>query len=271
MIHLALVAIGGAIGAGCRHLVNLAALRLFGPGYPGRNARGECDRRPPDGACSPAISRSNIREAGRGCGSSSPTGILGGFTTFSAFSLDAVLLWERGDIVAAVVYVLLSVVLSIGALARRPRRSCGPSHEGCRDEDASTATRPASGSTAGSSSTIRALASAICKSSSAPARCASMARVSKPRRGLPPDRRSACRRSRRPISARRAGAASQGERPRGAGGCDPARGCRRDRAEQAVRPRGAGRLGPDPPRRPDARILHRPAGAKAAARPPARP
>ena len=44
------------------------------------------------------------------------TGILGGFTTFSAFSLDAVLLWERGDIIGAALYVLLSVVLSIGAL-----------------------------------------------------------------------------------------------------------------------------------------------------------
>ena len=34
MLHLGLVALGGAIGAGCRHLVNLAALRLFGPAFP---------------------------------------------------------------------------------------------------------------------------------------------------------------------------------------------------------------------------------------------
>ena len=44
------------------------------------------------------------------------TGILGGFTTFSAFSLDVVLLWERGEALGAFVYVLLSLVLSIGAL-----------------------------------------------------------------------------------------------------------------------------------------------------------
>jgi len=44
------------------------------------------------------------------------TGILGGFTTFSAFSLDAVLIWERGDPAAALAYVAASVVLSIGAL-----------------------------------------------------------------------------------------------------------------------------------------------------------
>ncbi len=41
------------------------------------------------------------------------TGILGGFTTFSAFSLDAVRLYEGGEAGAAVIYVLASVVLSI--------------------------------------------------------------------------------------------------------------------------------------------------------------
>jgi CrcB protein len=44
------------------------------------------------------------------------TGILGGFTTFSAFSLDAVLLWERGEIGPAAAYVAASVLLSIAGL-----------------------------------------------------------------------------------------------------------------------------------------------------------
>ncbi len=44
------------------------------------------------------------------------TGILGGFTTFSAFSLDAALLWERGAAGAAATYVAGSVVLSIAAV-----------------------------------------------------------------------------------------------------------------------------------------------------------
>jgi CrcB protein len=44
------------------------------------------------------------------------TGVLGGFTTFSAFSLDAVLLWERGEIVSASAYVAGSVLLSIAGL-----------------------------------------------------------------------------------------------------------------------------------------------------------
>ena len=44
------------------------------------------------------------------------TGILGGFTTFSAFSLDTALLIERGDWVGAGAYMVGSVVLSAGAL-----------------------------------------------------------------------------------------------------------------------------------------------------------
>jgi fluoride exporter len=44
------------------------------------------------------------------------TGILGGFTTFSAFSLDAALLYERGQLGLAAAYVIASVALSIGGL-----------------------------------------------------------------------------------------------------------------------------------------------------------
>ncbi|GAA0735488.1 MULTISPECIES: fluoride efflux transporter CrcB [Sphingomonas] len=45
------------------------------------------------------------------------TGILGGLTTWSTFSLDAVALWERGEAPMAVGYVLSSLVLSLGVLA----------------------------------------------------------------------------------------------------------------------------------------------------------
>jgi fluoride exporter len=44
------------------------------------------------------------------------TGLLGGFTTFSAFSLDTALLIERGDWGSAALYILASVVFSVGAL-----------------------------------------------------------------------------------------------------------------------------------------------------------
>lgn len=56
----------------------------------------------------------------RGMGHLSPflmTGVLGGFTTFSAFSLDAFLLWQDGLPGQAAAYVALSVALSIGGLA----------------------------------------------------------------------------------------------------------------------------------------------------------
>jgi CrcB protein len=45
------------------------------------------------------------------------TGLLGSFTTFSAFSLETMAMIERGQIWQAGVYILLSVFLSIGALA----------------------------------------------------------------------------------------------------------------------------------------------------------
>jgi CrcB protein len=44
------------------------------------------------------------------------TGFLGGFTTFSAFSLDAALMWERSDYAALGAYVTGSVLFSIAAL-----------------------------------------------------------------------------------------------------------------------------------------------------------
>ncbi len=45
------------------------------------------------------------------------TGLLGGFTTFSAFSLDALTMWQRGETAQAALYVLLSVVFSLAAAA----------------------------------------------------------------------------------------------------------------------------------------------------------
>jgi CrcB protein len=44
------------------------------------------------------------------------TGIIGGFTTFSTFSLETCLLYERGELGAAVLYMIVSVVVGVGAL-----------------------------------------------------------------------------------------------------------------------------------------------------------
>jgi CrcB protein len=116
MQALALVFLGGGLGAAARHLFNLGAGRLFGVGFPwgtlGVNMIGGL-----------AMGLLTAWLAARYQGTNEPlrlflaTGILGGFTTFSAFSLDAVVLWQRGDTGAAAAYVAASVILSIGALA----------------------------------------------------------------------------------------------------------------------------------------------------------
>jgi CrcB protein len=115
MNHLLIVAAGGGIGAGLRHLANLAALRLFGPGFPWGTVFVNI-------AGSLAMGLLVGWLARRSGGSTIEirlflaTGILGGFTTFSAFSLDFAMLWERGAIASAAGYVMGSVVLSIAGI-----------------------------------------------------------------------------------------------------------------------------------------------------------
>ena len=110
---LSQVALGGAIGASLRYLSNVSAMRIFGPGFPYGtlfvNILGSF-----------AMGVLIVALAKKGCTHLAPllmTGILGGFTTFSAFSLDSFTLWERGDITTALAYVAGTVILSLGALA----------------------------------------------------------------------------------------------------------------------------------------------------------
>jgi CrcB protein len=109
---LAQVALGGAIGASARYLTNVAVMRGIGPGFPWAtvivNVLGSF-----------LMGVLVVWLAERGAMRLAPflmTGILGGFTTFSAFSLDAVALWERGAAGQALAYVAGSVVLSLAAL-----------------------------------------------------------------------------------------------------------------------------------------------------------
>jgi fluoride exporter len=114
MMHTLIVALGGGIGAALRHLTGLAALRLFGPSFPwgtfAVNILGSF------------LMGLLVELLARRFGASAEmrlflaTGILGGYTTFSAFSLDTIVLWERGALLLAAGYVVASVVLSIGAL-----------------------------------------------------------------------------------------------------------------------------------------------------------
>ncbi len=109
---LAQVALGGAIGASARYLTNVAVLRGIGPGFPWATALVNI-------LGSFLMGVLVVWLAERDAMRLAPflmTGILGGFTTFSAFSLDAVALWERGEPMLAAAYVGGSVVLSLAAL-----------------------------------------------------------------------------------------------------------------------------------------------------------
>jgi CrcB protein len=107
------VALGGAIGAVLRYVTGIGLVRMFG------------HTAMPLGVLTVNVAGSLVMglfiglAAHRGFTHLSPfvaTGLLGGFTTFSAFSLEAVTLYERGAVGLAAFYVLANVVFSIAAL-----------------------------------------------------------------------------------------------------------------------------------------------------------
>lgn len=113
MNSLLYVMVGGAVGSGARYLTGRAAVSLLGPDYPygtlGVNLIGGLLM----GVLVGAMARTGATETWRLL---LGVGVLGGFTTFSSFSLDAVTMIERGALGTALGYVLLSVIGSIAAL-----------------------------------------------------------------------------------------------------------------------------------------------------------
>jgi CrcB protein len=111
-----LVFLGGGIGAAARHGVNLMAARVLGTGFPWGTAIVNVVGSTVMGLIIAWLAF----KAGAGWSQHLrlflTTGILGGFTTFSAFSLDAMLLWERGAHGTAIAYVAGSVLVSIAGL-----------------------------------------------------------------------------------------------------------------------------------------------------------
>lgn len=105
---------GAGLGGAMRHGVNIAAFRLFGAGFPygtwSVNVIGSVAMGLLAGWFG---SKADLSQSWQ---LFLATGLLGGFTTFSAFSLDVMLLYERGAPALAATYVILSIVLSLGGL-----------------------------------------------------------------------------------------------------------------------------------------------------------
>jgi CrcB protein len=117
-LHLALVFVGGGLGAVLRYGVTLASLAIFGPAFPwGTLAINVVGSALMGIFAAWIVAVWTPGGGGDGMRLFLMTGILGGFTTFSAFSLEAVTLWQRGEGGAAALYVAGSVVASILALA----------------------------------------------------------------------------------------------------------------------------------------------------------
>lgn len=109
------VFIGGGIGSALRYGVGRASIAIVGPSYPAGTLVVNLT-----GCFLMGVLAGWLAYRDLGADQSTKlflaTGILGGFTTFSAFALDAVTLWERGNTVSAAIYVLASVVGSIAGL-----------------------------------------------------------------------------------------------------------------------------------------------------------
>lgn len=105
---------GAGIGGALRHGVNLAAVRMFGYGFPAGtlivNVLGSFLIGVLAGYFA---SRTGLSQHLR---LFLTTGVLGGFTTFSAFSLDTALLIERHSYGLAAAYVAASVAMAVGGL-----------------------------------------------------------------------------------------------------------------------------------------------------------
>jgi len=111
--HFALIALGGGLGAMARHLVGWGSLRLMGPGFPWGtlcvNVMGSFAMGVLIGAMVKQGTSENIRLF-------LGVGLLGGFTTFSAFSLDAIRMFETKAYGPFAAYVGASVILSLLAI-----------------------------------------------------------------------------------------------------------------------------------------------------------
>ena len=120
MINTLLVMAGGAIGAALRYQYGRMSERVFGAGWPwgtlGVNIIGGLAMGLFVGWLA-ARSQASTYLGGESLRLFVAVGILGGFTTFSAFSLETIAMIQRGEGLSASLYVIVSVIASVGALA----------------------------------------------------------------------------------------------------------------------------------------------------------
>jgi CrcB protein len=108
------VFIGGGLGAALRHGVNLVSARLLGTGF---NYATIIENVSGSFVMGLLVGYFAFKgEVPQHWRLFLTTGVLGGYTTFSAFSLDTILLYERGELGFAALYVVVSVALSVGGL-----------------------------------------------------------------------------------------------------------------------------------------------------------
>ena len=115
-MHWLLVFLGGGLGSIARHAVNRLGQAAFGPAV----AVGTMIVNVV-GSLLMGLLVAALAAAPNGTSNAVrlflATGLLGGFTTFSAFSLDALALWQRGQWGAALLYVATTVLVSLAAIA----------------------------------------------------------------------------------------------------------------------------------------------------------
>ena len=109
-----IVFLGGGLGAALRHGVNISVARLIGTAFPYATMIENVTGSLMMGILAAYFAFKG--DASQHWRLFMTTGILGGYTTFSAYSLDVVLLYERGAMGMAAFYATASVLLSIGGL-----------------------------------------------------------------------------------------------------------------------------------------------------------
>ena len=114
MSNILLVAIGGAIGSVGRYLVGLWATRLAGPNFPWGTLTVNVVGAFAIGLLVEMVAR--CFDASNEMRAFIVTGILGGFTTWSSFTLDTMVLFERGEVGLSALYLLASLLVSFAAI-----------------------------------------------------------------------------------------------------------------------------------------------------------